>query len=381
MRETGAGESVGEVAEVAEEADREAARLAATKEARAALSSQGMPSDADSRPVYEALGSRRLIGLHWPEALGGRGLTPFHTIAAEERFGYRWLPLSSYLLSVKTIGNALLEFAPALAERLLPSVAAGREVFCQGFSEPDAGSDLAALRTAGRVSGGRLVVSGRKIWTSSVQEADWIYLAVRTNPGLARHRGLSVVLAEMSTPGISWTLHPTLGGGSLGEVVLEDVEVPLENLVGPLDGGWSVIMRTLDHERVTSEKVGVALSLLDSLEELADGAWLRRLRRLRGEALASRLHGWRTTALLGAGRPAAAAASMAKLSVAVLLQRIAEAALELLGPAALVEGGGGAIASGRLARFSRAVTAATIAGGAAEVQRLVIARQGLGCPR
>jgi 3-oxocholest-4-en-26-oyl-CoA dehydrogenase alpha subunit len=373
--------STATIAEVTDEADVAAGELDEVARTSEAVHFQGMPSDADCRAVYEGLGQRRLIGLHWPEAFGGRGLSALHTLAVEERLGYHWLPLSSYLLSVKTIGNALMQFASPLAARFLPDVAAGRLVFCQGFSEPGAGSDLAALRTTGRLRGDRLVVSGRKIWTSSVEEADWIYLAVRTNPDLDRHGGLSVVLADMSTPGIEWSLHRTVGGGTLGEVVLDDVEVPVSNIVGRLDAGWSVLMGTLDHERVTSEKVGAAFWLLDRLGELVEPGRRRRLRTLRGAAVAARLHGRRATELLASGRPAASAASMAKLSIALLLQEIADAAVDMLGPRALVEHGDGALLDGRLARFARAVSASTIAGGASEIQRRVIARQGLACPR
>jgi hypothetical protein len=369
------------IAEVIEEAEVAATELDPVARASAAVRFQGMPSDADCRAVYEGLGGRGLIGLHWDSDFGGRGLSALHTLAVEERLGYRWLPLSSYLLSVKTIGNALLQFDRRLAERFLPDVAAGRLVFCQGFSEPEAGSDLAALRTTGRVRGDRLVISGRKIWTSSVEDGDWIYLAVRTNTDLQRHRGLSIVLAEMSAPGLAWSVHRTVGGGTLGEVVLDEVEVPLSNVVGPLDAGWNVLMGTLAHERVTSEKVGTAFFLLDRLGELSPAGWSRRLRTLRGAALAARLHGRRATELLAAGRPAAAAASMAKLSVALLLQQIAEAAIEMLGPRALIEDGEGALLGGRLASFARAVSGSTIAGGASEIQRRVIARQGLACPR
>ena len=367
------------IAGAAAEADAAARALSEVAAAFPALRGQGMPSDADCRAVYEGLGRRGLIGLHWPEALGGRGLTALHTVAAEERFGYHWLPLSSYLLSVKTIGNALMQFSRPLAARFLPPIAAGQTVFCQGFSESDAGSDLAALRTTGQVHGDRLVISGRKIWTSSVDQADWIYLAVRTGPD--RHRGLSVVLAEMSAPGLAWSVHRTVGGGTLGEVVLDQVEVPLTQVVGEIDAGWKVIMGTLDYERVTSEKVGTALWLLDRLGELAPAGWVRRLRTLRGAALAARLHGRRATELLAADRPAATAASMAKLSIALLLQQIAEAAVDMLGPRALIEDGEDAVLGGRVAAFARAVSGATIAGGAAEIQRRVIARQGLGCPR
>ena len=286
-----------------------------------------MPSDGDSPPAYRALGREGWIGLHWPQRLGGRGLSPAATLAAEERFGYHWLPLSGYLLSVKTIGNALLACAgDELAERFLPPIAAGELVFCQGFSEPEAGSDLAALRSTARRDGERFVVSGHKIWTSSAQIADWIYLAVRTDPQAERpHRGISVLLADMRSPGIEIRAIPTLGGGALYEVFLDEVEVPASQLVGELHGGWAVLMRTLDHERVTSEKVGVVLRVLDDLAAAADApAERRELRRLRGEAEAARLHGRRAVELLETGHPAAAAASMAKLSIATLVRRTAE---------------------------------------------------------
>ena len=254
---------------LAGDADRFAAALAGRIADEPGLRWQGMPSDGDSRAGYAAMGEAGWIGLHWPERLGGRGLTPLHTVAAEERFGYHWLPLSGYLLSVKTIGNALGRFAaPELQERLLPEIAAGRLLFCQGFSEPDAGSDLGALRTVALDAGDRFVVSGRKLWTSSAEVADWIYLAVRTGPQ-ERHRGLSVVVAPLDTPGISVGAHATLGGGTIGEVVLEEAEIPHANLVGELHGGWAVLMGTLAHERVTSEKVGIVLWLLDRLDELA----------------------------------------------------------------------------------------------------------------
>jgi Acyl-CoA dehydrogenase, N-terminal domain/Acyl-CoA dehydrogenase, middle domain len=178
-------------ADLAVEADAFAAALAARVADEPQLRWQGMPSDADSRTAYAALGAGGWIGLHWPERLGGGGRSPLDTVSCEERFGYHWLPLSGYLLSVKTIGNALLRFADqALQERLLPEIAAGRLLFCQGFSEPDAGSDLAALRTTALDAGDRFVVSGRKLWTSSADVADWIYLAGPDRPGAAPPRAL-----------------------------------------------------------------------------------------------------------------------------------------------------------------------------------------------
>ncbi len=368
------------IAQAAAEADEFAAALAEEIAVEPDLRWQGMPSDGDSRTAYAALGQAGWIGLHWPSHLGGRELSPLHTVACEERFGYHWLPLSSYLLSVKTVGNALARFAsPAIQEQLLPENAAGQLVFCQGFSEPDAGSDLASLRTTAVEHGDRFVVSGRKLWTSSAELADWIYLAVRTGPG-ERHRGLSVLVAPLDSPGIAVSAHATLGGGTIGEVVLKDVEIPREQLVGELHGGWSVLMGTLDHERVTSEKVGVVLWLLDQLDTLAaNPAERQRLLRLRGEAEAARMHGRRAAELLRDGRPASDQSAMAKLAVAVLMQRTAAAAVELIGPAALLEEGTTTL-HGRVAAFHRAAVATTVSGGAAEVQRQVIARRGLGCP-
>jgi alkylation response protein AidB-like acyl-CoA dehydrogenase len=341
-----------------------------------------MPSDGDSRAGYAAMGREGWIGLHWPEHLGGRGQDPLATVAVEERFGYHWLPLSGYLLSVKTIGNALLRHASdELCERLLPEIARGELLFCQGFSEPEAGSDLASLRTTGHRHGDRFVVTGHKIWTSSAAIADWIYLAVRTDPDAARpHRGISVLVADMRSPGIELREIPTLGGGLLYEVFLTEVEVLADHLVGELHGGWRVLMSTLDHERVTSEKVGVVLRVLEDLEAAAGSRTPKlELRRLRGEAEAARLLGRRAAELLAAGKPAAAVASMAKLSVATLVGRTAELGARLLGPSALVERSGGAAAEGRLAALTRASAGSTVAGGAAEIQRRVIARQGLGC--
>jgi alkylation response protein AidB-like acyl-CoA dehydrogenase len=259
-------------------------------------------------------------------------------------------------------------------------VAAGRVLFCQGFSEPDAGSDLAALRTRARLDNDRFVVSGRKIWTSSVEYADWVYLAVRTDPDRDRHAGLSVLVAELNTPGITVRTHRTLGGGTLGELELDEVEIPREHIVGELHGGWEVLMGTLDYERVTSEKVGTICWLLDALAPLASDRPTRQdLSRLRGAAQAARLHGRRAAQLLEAGRPASAQSSMAKLSVAELMQRVASFAVELLGPAALLEEGIATL-HGRVAAFQRAAVATTISGGAAEVQRTVIARRELGLP-
>jgi len=345
---------------------------------------QGMLSDGDSVEVNRALGEAGWIGISWPKELGGRGLSRLDATLVEEVFGYHWLPLSSYLLSYKTIGAAIERFArPELTSRLLPPIARGELIFCQGFSEPGAGTDLGSLTTGATRDGDHFVVSGQKIWTSSAQHADWIYLAVRTDRELPKHRGISVLVAPVTSPGIEVRAFPTLGGGTLCEVFLQDVKIPAENLVGELNGGWGVLMYTLDFERITAEKIGGAAWVLDRLaQHLEDNGRLdaqagRTLAMLRGELQAARLLSFRAADTLDRGLAGSATSAMAKLSGARLVQRVADAAVDLLGLEGLGEGGD-AVLEGRAAGLYRGSVGSTIAGGTAEVQQLVIARRGLG---
>ncbi len=339
---------------------------------------QGMLSDGDSREVTRALGDAGWIGMTWPEEVGGRGLTHVDAALVEEALGYYWLPLSLYLLSYKTVGCALERFgSPELRERLLPAIARGELTFCQGFSEPGAGSDLASLTTRAELRGERFVVHGHKIWTSSAWLADWIYLAVRTDPDEPRHRGLSVLVAQLDTPGIDVRRFPVLGGGHLCEVFLDGVEIPATNLVGELNRGWEVLLHTLDFERITAEKLGGLAWVLDGLEAQVPTGW-RGLGRLRGELAAALLLSLRAADLLDRGEPASAASAMAKLAAARLAQAVAREAVDLLGLDGLADGDTAAPLEGRVGSLYRAAVGATISGGSAEVLEGVIARRGLG---
>jgi len=346
---------------------------------------QGMLSDGDSVAVNRALGEAGWIGMSWPVELGGRGLSRLTATLVEEVFGYHWLPLSSYLLSYKTIGAAIERFAsPALVEQLLPPITRGELVFCQGFSEPGAGSDLGALTTRAELRGDTYVVTGHKIWTSSAQLADWIYLAVRTDSEASKHRGISLLVAPVGTPGIEVRAFPTLGGGYLCETFLDEVEIPAANLVGSVNGGWDVLMVTLDFERVTAEKIGGFEWVLDAVEarlretDRLDRAAAEQLSRLRGELHAARLLSYRAADMLDRGLPGSATSAMAKLSGARLAQRAGDAAIDLLGLEGLGDASPDAAVQGRAAALYRASVGSTIAGGTAEVQQLVIARRGLG---
>jgi 3-oxocholest-4-en-26-oyl-CoA dehydrogenase alpha subunit len=347
---------------------------------------QGMPSDGDSREVTLELGRAGWIGMTWPEELGGRGLSHVDAALVEEVLGYHWLPLSLYLLSYKTIGCALERFgSQELKEQLLPPIARGELTFCQGFSEPGAGSDLASLTTRATRDGDRFVVDGRKIWTSSAWIADWIYLAVRTDPAEPRHRGISVLVTPIDTPGIEVRRFPVLGGGYLCEVFLDGVEIPVGNLVGELDGGWDVLMHTLDYERITAEALGGLGWILDGLERRLsetgrmEDAWPR-IARLRGELAAARLLSLRAAGLLDGGEAASAASAMAKLAGARLAQGLAREAVDLLGLEGLLDGSPAGPLAGRIGGLYRASVGSTISGGSAEILQVVIARRGLGLP-
>ena len=367
-----------------EEARVFAATLRPTLESDPEWRRQGMLSDGDSREVTQALGEAGWIGMTWPEDLGGRGLSHVDAALVEDVFGYHWLPLSLYLLSYKTIGCALERYAsPELQTRLLGPIARGELTFCQGFSEPSAGSDLASLTTRAERRGGTWVVHGHKIWTSSAWLADWIYLAVRTNPDEQRHRGISVLVAPLTTPGIEVRRFPVLGGGYLCEVFLDGVEIPSQNLVGEVDRGWDVLMHTLDFERITAEKLGGLAWIVDMLEDrLAETGRLEavwdRVARLRGELAGARLLSLRAADLIDREEPASSASAMAKLAGARLAQRLARESIELLGLDGLADGHPSSPLEGRIGGLYRASVGSTISGGSAEILQVVIARRGLG---
>ena len=367
-----------------EEARVFAATLRPTLESDPEWRRQGMLSDGDSREVTQALGEAGWIGMTWPEDLGGRGLSHVDAALVEDVFGYHWLPLSLYLLSYKTIGCALERYAsPKLQTRLLGPIARGELTFCQGFSEPSAGSDLASLTTRAERRGDTWVVHGHKIWTSSAWLADWIYLAVRTNSDESRHRGISVLVAPLTTPGIEVRRFPVLGGGYLCEVFLDGAEIPSENLVGEVDRGWDVLMHTLDFERITAEKLGGLAWIVDMLEDrLAETGRLEavwdRVARLRGELAGARLLSLRAADLIDRGEPASSASAMAKLAGARLAQRLARESIELLGLEGLADGHPSSPLEGRIGGLYRASVGSTISGGSAEILQVVIARRGLG---
>ncbi|MGO4835878.1 acyl-CoA dehydrogenase family protein, partial [Rhizobiaceae sp. 2RAB30] len=210
------------------------------------------PTIAEIRPWLEALAAKGWLAPHWPREHGGMGLSiGKYLIYYDElgRHGTGRLPDHALHL----LGPLLMRYGTEVQKaRFLPAIVEGREIWCQGYSEPGAGSDLASLRTEAVLDGDAFVVTGQKIWTSMAPHADWIFMLVRTNRNVAQQAGISFLLADMKTPGI--TVRPIVnlkGESEFAEVFFDGVRVPRENLVGEIDKGWTMAKSLLGDERIT----------------------------------------------------------------------------------------------------------------------------------
>jgi alkylation response protein AidB-like acyl-CoA dehydrogenase len=319
-------------------------------------------------------------GLSWPAAYGGRELPAHRLLIWYEEYVRAGAPspLDCTFVGLHHAGPTLIALGTEAQKTAhLPAILSGRAIWCQGFSEPGAGSDLAAVRTRGRVDGDHLVVSGQKIWSSFADVADFQELLIRTDPDSTRHAGLSWVICDMRLPGI--TVRPIVnmaGVSRFAEVFYDEVRIPLDCVVGGLGNGWATAMTTLGFERKTAAMalqldLSVRVEHLIALARPAPGSALaERLGDLRARAAALRALTWRSVLRPGAtpfdGSPV-------RLSFAELAQAVHRLAVEVLGPAALAEG---PWVHDYLESYSE-----TIAGGTAEVQRNIIAERLLGLPR
>jgi alkylation response protein AidB-like acyl-CoA dehydrogenase len=319
-------------------------------------------------------------GLAWPSDYGGQGLSPERLILWYEEYVRARAPsaLDCTFVALNHAGPTVIARGTEAQKAFhLPRILEGRSIWCQGFSEPGAGSDLASLRTTGRVEGDVLVVNGQKIWSSYADIADYQELLIRTEPGSSRHKGLSWVICDMTLPGITVRPIENMAGVThFAEVFYDDVRIPLDNVVGDLHDGWSVAMTTLAFERRTAA-LALQLELSVKVEDLialadapAGSATAGRLADLRAEAAAIRAMTWRT-ALREPATPFDG--SLVRLSFAELAQKVHRAAMDVLGPAGLTDGHW---SHDYLESYSE-----TIAGGTAEIQRNIIAERVLGLPR
>ncbi|QIY96974.2 acyl-CoA dehydrogenase family protein [Streptomyces sp. S1D4-11] len=347
------------------------------------------------RALLRRIGADGLLGIGWPVAYGGQGR------GADEQFvffdeAYRaGAPVS--MVTLNTVGPTLMKYgSQAQKEYFLPRVLRGDLVFAIGYSEPSAGTDLASLRTRAVREGESWLIDGQKIFTSNAQQADWIWLACRTDPDAPKHRGISIVLVPTDAPGFSWTPIETVGGLTTTATYYDGIRVPSSNLVGEENGGWELITNQLNHERVALAAIGMqaedfyaaALRAVRTPDPVTgrrrvDEPWVRfRLAEVHARLAASRLLNWRLVGDVGAGRLAPGDASGVKVAgteSAVASYRMCQ---EVVGAGALVRSGSpGVFGDGELERMNRAAQINTFGGGVSEVQREIVATMRLGMTR
>ncbi len=280
-------------------------------------------------------------------------------------------------------------------EKFVRDTLLGRLLWCQGYSEPNAGSDLASLRTKAELDGDEWVVNGQKIWTSNAQEADWMFTLVRTEPDAPKHEGISYMLIEMNTPGLeARQMKQITGETDFNEVFLEDARVPKENLVGERGKGWIVSRSTLKHERALIGDTDINRRTLDGLVMMAqvierngqpvmkDPVFRNRLVELESRLLSAEYHAMRLLTMQARGQDAGIAGMVPKLNGTQLTYELAITAMDLMGDTgSLAPGEPSAPAMGMFVHAYLWSLGVLIAGGTANIQRNIIAERGLGMPR
>ncbi len=319
----------------------------------------------------------------WPAEYGGRDAGVDEQLAYHQEMSAAGAPGPVNVIGVANIAPAIMALGtPAQRERFLLPMLRGDEIWSQGMSEPDAGSDLASLRTSAVLDGDTFVINGQKTWNSLGRLADWCQLYVRTDPDAPKHKGISCLLVDMRTPGIEVRpLRTITGDYTFSELFFEDVRVPADALLGELHAGWRVALTTLSHERAgvarlhlgLSERFGELLADARGGPGLADPVLRNRLADVYSRIACMRWTCDRELAAVGhGGQPTPSFGSMAKLLWAGAEQRLAELAVDVLGPAAL---------SDRWWRVLCSARQSSIAGGTSEINKSILAEQGLGLPR
>jgi alkylation response protein AidB-like acyl-CoA dehydrogenase len=335
--------------------------------------------------------------ISWPPEYGGRGATVVERWLFDQALDQAGAPRPPSASYADLIGPALLRHGTeAQRRRFLAPMVSGEELWCQGFSEPGAGSDLASLRTRADRQGDEYVVNGQKVWTSHADIADWCFLLCRTEPEAPRHKGLSLLLVDMRTPGITVRpLRQVTDDAEFCEVFFEDVRVPADHLMGAAGAGWQIAMGIVAHERgpmwtfTFQRKIRRSLTQLveavrthpATRHALGDRGVRQRLAQAHIEVEILRLAGYRSlTKLLRTGHPGEES-SLEKVLGSETDQRLQTLAMALFGSYAALRDGSHALGGGTVPRAYLYALSETIMGGTSEIQRNVIAQRILGLPR
>jgi alkylation response protein AidB-like acyl-CoA dehydrogenase len=348
------------------------------------------------REIVGRMGNDGWLGIGWPVEYGGQGRTPIEQfIFWDETYRAR-APLP--IIPVNTIGPTIMQHgSPEQKAEILPRILKGELFFGVGYTEPEAGTDLASLQTRAVREGDEYVVNGQKVFTTHAHDAHYIWLAARTDPDAPKHKGISILLVPTDSPGFSVTPIYTLGRERTNATFYENVRVPVENLVGPENGGWGLIVSQLNHERITLATPGFAESVLDDVWRWAgemaapapasgtmlDQQWVQiHLARVYAKLQALQVLNWRAAWKLTEGIPDMAEASALKVMGTEFFVEAYDLLLEIVSAAGIVlEGEPGVLFGGRLEDAYRGATTLTFGGGVNEVQRDIIAMAGLGLPR
>jgi alkylation response protein AidB-like acyl-CoA dehydrogenase len=350
------------------------------------ISKHGPGSDSQSafsKIFCAAMAAKGWLTQHWPAAYGGNDAAPWrHSIVGEELWAIGE-PRGAQYMNVNWIGPAIMRFGSDEQKAVhLPRISSGSVLWCQGFSEPEAGSDLVALRTLAIRDGDDYVINGTKIWTSYVENAEFVFLLVRTDAESTKHKGVSVLLVPVDTPGIEVREIPSVVGARyFHEVFFTDVRVPTSTLLGPENEGWTVVNYALQFERVGAARYARAARTLDRLAEIAEERGLLsdplvvdRLGEARAVCEAARVLTYKVIDVRAKGGAPTADTQVARVAGTRADTAIADLALDILGAESLEYG------SYADANFRLAMTAG-VAVGATEVQLNLIASRFLGLPR
>ncbi|HET9974441.1 MAG TPA: acyl-CoA dehydrogenase family protein [Streptosporangiaceae bacterium] len=365
-----------------------------TADVRAALADgEGDYGNGEAyRQVVRQLGKDGWLAMSWPEEYGGRGGTLLDQLIFTDEAAVARVPVP--FLTVNTVGPTIMRYGTAGQKAFfLPKIAAGEIHFSIGYSEPEAGTDLASLRTAAVRDGDEYVIDGQKMWTSLIQYADYVWLACRTDPAADRHKGLSIIIVPVGVEGFSWTPVHTVAGVTTSATYYSGVRVPSSSLVGEENRGWPLITNQLNHERVALTSAAPVMAALAEVrdwaasaklaggERVIDAEWVRlNLARVHAKAEFLKLLNWRI-ASGGAGSLGPADASMTKVFGTEFAVEAYRLLTEVLGAAGTVRAGSpGAVLAGRIERAHRGALILTFGGGTNEIQRDIIAAAGLGLP-
>jgi 3-oxocholest-4-en-26-oyl-CoA dehydrogenase alpha subunit len=368
-----------------------------TPEVRAGLAAaSGEFGDARVyKDVIRRLGADGWLGIGWPEEYGGQARSMVEQLIFTDAAAVAGVPIP--YLTLNTVGPTIMRYGTdEQKDYFLPRILAGELHFSIGYSEPGSGTDLASLKTRavleGSLDDGEWVINGQKMWTSLIQYADWIWLACRTDPDLPRHKGLSMILVPADAEGFSYTPVHTVAGVGTSATYYEDVRVPASNLVGELNGGWSLMTNQLNHERVAltsaaplSHSLGLVRAWAQETknpdgQRVIDQEWVQvLLGRAHARIEMLTLLNWQLASAIDDLSPAHASAT--KVYGSELATEVYRSLMEIVGPNALVAADSpAAVLAGRLERFHRSSLVMTFGGGTNEIQRDIIGYVGLGLP-